>query len=79
MNDTTREESDRVYDRYAVPAADHLLFQTELANFNPFAETAVNVRRTSGRRCYWSPASSITSFRRRWSRPTSGYTANRWR
>ena len=45
MNDTTREESDRVYHRYAVPAADHLLFQTELANFNPFAESQVNVRR----------------------------------
>jgi pimeloyl-ACP methyl ester carboxylesterase len=45
MNDTTREESDRVYDRFAVPAADHLLFQTELANFNPFAETEVNLRR----------------------------------
>jgi pimeloyl-ACP methyl ester carboxylesterase len=45
MNTSTREESFRIYQRYAVPGPDHVLFQTELANFNPFAETAVNVRR----------------------------------
>jgi pimeloyl-ACP methyl ester carboxylesterase len=45
MNTSTREESLRVYERYAVPGPDHVLFQTELANFIPFAETAVNVRR----------------------------------
>lgn len=45
MNDRTREESDAVYQRYAVPAADHLLFQAELANFKPFAESEVDVRR----------------------------------
>jgi pimeloyl-ACP methyl ester carboxylesterase len=45
MNDRTREESDRVYQRYAVAAPDHLLFQAELANFNPYAESEVNVRR----------------------------------
>src|SRR6185295_8720661 len=33
--------------RRAVPGADHVLFQTELANFNPFAESAVNVRRNN--------------------------------
>jgi alpha-beta hydrolase superfamily lysophospholipase len=47
MNDTTAEESFRVYQRYAVPGADHVLFQAELANFNPFAETAVNTRRNN--------------------------------
>ena len=47
MNTSSREESFRIYQRYAVPGPDHVLFQTELANFNPFAETAVNVRRNS--------------------------------
>ena len=47
MHDASREESFRVYQRYAVPGADHVLFQTELANFNPFAESAVNVRRNN--------------------------------
>jgi len=47
MNTSTREESFRIYQRYAVPGPDHVLFQTELANFNPFAETAVNVRRNT--------------------------------
>jgi alpha-beta hydrolase superfamily lysophospholipase len=47
MNDTTAEESFRIYQRYAVPGADHVLFQAELANFNPFAETAVNTRRNN--------------------------------
>jgi alpha-beta hydrolase superfamily lysophospholipase len=47
MNTSTREESFRIYQRYSVPGPDHVLFQTELANFNPFAETAVNVRRNS--------------------------------
>ncbi len=47
MNTSTREESFRIYQRYAVPGPDHVLFQTELANFNPFAETAVNVRRNN--------------------------------
>ena len=47
MNTSSREESFRIYQRYAVPGPDHVLFQTELANFNPFAETAVNVRRNN--------------------------------
>jgi pimeloyl-ACP methyl ester carboxylesterase len=47
MNTSSREESLHVYQRYAVPGPDHVLFQTELANFNPFAETAVNVRRNN--------------------------------
>jgi len=47
MNTSSREESFRIYQRYAVPGPDHVLFQTELANFNPFAETAVNTRRNN--------------------------------
>lgn len=47
MNNTTAEESFQVYQRYAVPGPDHVLFQAELANFNPFAETAVNTRRNN--------------------------------
>jgi alpha-beta hydrolase superfamily lysophospholipase len=47
MNHTTAEESFRIFQRYAVPGPDHVLFQTELANFNPFAETAVNTRRNN--------------------------------
>ncbi len=38
----SEEESRRVYDRYAVPGPDHVLFQAGLANFNPYAATAVN-------------------------------------
>jgi pimeloyl-ACP methyl ester carboxylesterase len=41
------EDSFRVFQRYAVPGADHVLFQMEFANFNPFAESAVNVRRNN--------------------------------
>jgi len=43
----TREESFLIYQRYAVPGPDRVLLQTELANFNPFAETAVNTRRNN--------------------------------
>lgn len=41
-NNLSEEESQAVYDRYAVPGPDHVLFQAALANFNPHAETAVN-------------------------------------
>ncbi len=47
MNNASREDSFHVYQRYAVPGPDHVLFQAELANFNPFAETAVNVMRNN--------------------------------
>jgi pimeloyl-ACP methyl ester carboxylesterase len=47
MNTSSREESFRIFQRYAVPGPDRVLFQTELANFNPFAETAVNTRRNN--------------------------------
>lgn len=38
----SEEESRRVYERYAVPGPDHVLFQAGLANFNPHAATAVD-------------------------------------
>ncbi len=47
MNTVSREESFRMYQRYAVPGPDHVLFQAELANFNPFAETRINVERNN--------------------------------
>jgi len=47
MNTSSREESFLTYQRYAVPGSDRVLLQTELANFNPFAETAVNTRRNN--------------------------------
>jgi len=47
MHTASPEESFRMFQRYAVPGADHVLFQAELANFNPFAETTVNVRRNN--------------------------------
>jgi len=46
-NTSSREESFILYQRYAVPGPDRVLLQTELANFNPFAETAVNTRRNN--------------------------------
>jgi pimeloyl-ACP methyl ester carboxylesterase len=36
------EESRKVYDRYAVPGPDHVLFQGALANFNPGSPAAVD-------------------------------------
>jgi alpha-beta hydrolase superfamily lysophospholipase len=47
MHTASKEDSFHVYQRYAVPGPDHVLFQTELANFNPFAETSVNVMRNN--------------------------------
>ena len=41
-NTLSEEESLEVYNRYAVPGPDHVLFQGALANFNPHAATAVN-------------------------------------
>src|SRR6202022_3310452 len=40
----TEEESRAVYDRYAVPGPDHVLFQASFANFNPHAATAAGSR-----------------------------------
>jgi pimeloyl-ACP methyl ester carboxylesterase len=47
MNTASAEDAFNVYQRYAVPGVDHVLFQAKLANLNPFAETAVNTRRNN--------------------------------
>jgi len=47
MNTSAREESQRTFERYAVPGPRRVLMQAELANLNPFAETAINVRRNN--------------------------------
>lgn len=41
-NTLSEEESRKVFERYAVPGPDHLLFQAGLANFNPHAATTVD-------------------------------------
>ncbi|HZP07133.1 MAG TPA: alpha/beta hydrolase [Terracidiphilus sp.] len=41
-NNLSEEESLAVFNRYAVPGPDHVLFQAAFANFNPHAATAVN-------------------------------------
>ncbi len=41
-NTLSEGESLAVYERYAVPGPDHMLFQAALANFNPHAATTVN-------------------------------------
>jgi pimeloyl-ACP methyl ester carboxylesterase len=41
-NHLTEEESKPIFERYAVPGPDHVLFQAAFANFNPHATTAVN-------------------------------------
>jgi pimeloyl-ACP methyl ester carboxylesterase len=47
MNTVSRAEADRAYERHVVPGARRVLLQTGLANLNPFAETAINVRRNA--------------------------------
>jgi pimeloyl-ACP methyl ester carboxylesterase len=47
MNNASREESQRTYERYAVPGPRRVLLQAELANLNPFADSAINTRRNN--------------------------------
>ena len=47
MYNSSRDEASHTHERYAVPGPRRVLLQTELANFNPFAETAINVRRNN--------------------------------
>jgi pimeloyl-ACP methyl ester carboxylesterase len=47
MHQVPREEALRSYERYAVPGPRRVLLQAELANFNPFADTSINVRRNT--------------------------------
>jgi pimeloyl-ACP methyl ester carboxylesterase len=41
-NHLTVEETEPIYERYAVPGPNHVLFQASLANFNPHAATTVD-------------------------------------
>lgn len=41
-NNLSEEESQKVYERYAVPGPDLVLFQGAFANFNPHSPTTVN-------------------------------------
>jgi alpha-beta hydrolase superfamily lysophospholipase len=41
-NHLSEEETVPLYERYAVPGPNHVLFQASLANFNPHAATTVN-------------------------------------
>ncbi len=66
-NNLSEEESLSVYNRYAVPGPDHVLFQAAFANFNPHAATAVDFHNShrapllliSGGRDHVSPASVV--------------------
>ncbi len=66
-NTLSEEESLEVYNRYAVPGPDHVLFQAAFANFNPHAATAVDFQNNdrapllliSGGQDHVSPASVV--------------------
>lgn len=66
-NNMTEAESLPIYERYAVPGPDHVLFQAAFANFNPHAATAVNFNNEtrapllliSGGQDHVSPASVV--------------------
>lgn len=66
-NSLSEEESLAVYQRYAVPGPDHVLFQAAFANFNPHAATAVDFHNNdrapllliSGGNDHVSPASVV--------------------
>jgi pimeloyl-ACP methyl ester carboxylesterase len=47
MNNASREEALRAYERHVVPGPSRVLLQAGLATLNPFAETSINVRRNS--------------------------------
>ena len=66
-NNMSEEESLTIYNRYAVPGPDRVLFQGALANFNPHAATAVDFHNNnrapllliSGGKDHVSPASVV--------------------
>jgi pimeloyl-ACP methyl ester carboxylesterase len=66
-NNLSEEESVEVYERYAVPGPDRMLFQAAFANFNPHAATAVDFHNddraplllVSGGQDHVSPASVV--------------------
>lgn len=47
MHNTTPLEARSFYERHVVPAPRRALLQLQLANLNPFAETAINVKRNN--------------------------------
>ena len=71
-NALSEEESLKVYQRYAVPGPDHVLFQAAFANFNPDAATTVDFSNdtraplllVSGGLDHVSPPSVIRTTRR---------------
>lgn len=66
-NNLSEGDSLAIYNRYAVPGPDHVLFQAAFANFNPHAATAVDFQNNnrapllliSGGRDHVSPASVV--------------------
>ncbi len=46
-NNLSEKESLAVFDRYAVPGPDHVLFQAAFANFNPHAASAVDFQNST--------------------------------
>ena len=66
-NHLSEEESLPIFERYAVPGPDHVLFQAAFANFNPHAATAVDFHNPdrapllliSGGQDHVSPASVV--------------------
>jgi hypothetical protein len=47
----TLEETQPIYDRYAVPGPGRVLFEGAFANFNPPAATRVDSETTTAPRC----------------------------
>ena len=68
-NNLSEAESLAVYEKYAVPGPDHILFQAAFANFNPHAATAVDFQNPdrapllliAGGNDHVSPASVVES------------------
>lgn len=69
MNEMSDEESRQVFEKFAVPGPDHLLFQAGLANFNPNAASTVDVQNNNrapllmiaGEKDHISPPSIVKS------------------
>ncbi len=47
MHTSTAEEALSAYERHVVPGPRRVMLQVKLANLNPFAQTAINVRRNN--------------------------------
>ena len=87
MNGASRDEADRAYERHVVPGPSRVLLQAGLANFNPFADTSIDVgslRTATAWRTAFSTSgcrmNSGTSATRSWSgtsKRTDSRSANR--